>query len=94
MIRLAGPDDADTVRRLAVLDGGRPLRGHVLLAELDGEAVAAVSIEAGGVVAQHGQPGADAARMLMARRYQLLQRGRRAAAGAALLRREVPEPSR
>jgi hypothetical protein len=50
-LRLAGPDEADELAELAELDSQRPLTGDVLVALLDGELVAAMSLEDGRVVA-------------------------------------------
>jgi hypothetical protein len=44
-IRVADDDDAPTLRRLAELDSRAPLAGRVLIAEHDGVAVAALSID-------------------------------------------------
>ena len=43
-LRLAGSDEAHMVRRLAALDDAPPLEGPVLLAFVDGEPVAALSL--------------------------------------------------
>jgi hypothetical protein len=43
--------DEDSVRRLALLDSQRPLTGDVLLAQVDGQPVAAVAPDTGRVVA-------------------------------------------
>jgi hypothetical protein len=50
-LRLAEPDEGSVVRRLADLDDAPPLDGRVLLAMIDGEAVAALSLSDGRVVA-------------------------------------------
>jgi hypothetical protein len=50
-IRLAYPDDLAVLGRLAALDSQRPLEGDVLIAEIDGVAVAALSVDSGRVVA-------------------------------------------
>jgi hypothetical protein len=50
-LRLAGIDDNGDVRRLAALDEERELEGAVLLALLDGHAVAALSMRDGRSVA-------------------------------------------
>jgi hypothetical protein len=44
-IRVAGDDDAHTLRRLAELDSQTALSGRVLIAEDDGVAIAAFSID-------------------------------------------------
>lgn len=49
-LRLAQPDEAQVVRRLAALDDAPALEGESLLALIDGEAVAALSLEDGRVV--------------------------------------------
>jgi hypothetical protein len=43
-IRLAAPNDAAALRRLAQLDSASILRGHVLLAETDGVPIGAISL--------------------------------------------------
>jgi hypothetical protein len=50
-LRVARPDDAPAVRRLAQLDSSRPPTGHVLLAVVGSEPVAALGVESGSVVA-------------------------------------------
>ena len=46
-LRLAGADDADTLRRLAELDEAPELDGEVMLAVIDGEPAAAMSLSDG-----------------------------------------------
>jgi hypothetical protein len=50
-IRLAYPDDLIVLKRLAALDSQQPLEGDVLIAEIDGVAVAALSVGSDRVVA-------------------------------------------
>ena len=50
-LRLAGPDDAAAIRRLAALDSAPVPVGQVLLAAVDGEPVAAFALAEGRVVA-------------------------------------------
>lgn len=50
-IRLAYPDDQATLRRLAELDSQQPLEDDALIAEVDGVAVAALSLHTGRVLA-------------------------------------------
>jgi hypothetical protein len=76
-IRAATPDDARTLRRLAELDSAPRLAGPALLAEIDGAAVAAVSLASGAVVADPFRHTADIVRMLRLRRYQLVRQGGR-----------------
>jgi hypothetical protein len=70
-LRLAGPDDATAVRRLAALDDAPPLGGPVLLALLDGTAIAAMSLRDGRVAADPFRPTADVVRLLALRARQL-----------------------
>ena len=91
-IRLAAPDDARAVRRLAALDSARAPRGNVLLAETDGVPVAAISLYTGAVVADPFQHSSEAVRLLRLRRYQLLRQGGDAGPARQLLRRLVPSP--
>jgi hypothetical protein len=93
-IRAASPNDSELLRRLAELDSRRPLFGTVLLAELNGAPLAALSLETGAVTADPFQPSADAVRLLRLRRYQLLRQGGEVAPARSLLRRLVPSPAR
>jgi hypothetical protein len=86
-IRLASPQDADALRRLAALDSVRPLTGPVLLAETDELPVAAVALDTGRAAADPFQHSAEAVRLLRLRRYQLLRQGGDVAPARALLRR-------
>ena len=70
-LRLAHPDETRVLRRLADLDDSTPLTGDVLLALVDGEAVAALSLGDGRVVANPFLPTADTVTMLTMRASQL-----------------------
>ena len=70
-LRVADADEAPVVRRLAALDDSPPLDGEVLLALVDGEAVAAVSLDDGRVVANPFLPTADTVTLLSLRASQL-----------------------
>lgn len=70
-LRIAGPDDASSLRHLAALDDAAPLHSPVLLALLDGVAVAAISLHDGRVVADPFRPTADIVRVLVLRARQL-----------------------
>jgi hypothetical protein len=93
-IRMAAPEDARALRRLAELDSAAPLTGRILLAELDGALVAAASLTDGAVIADPFTPSAYAVRMLTVRRYQLTRRGRDAGAVRFLQRPPAPGPLR
>ena len=73
-LRVADDDDAPVVRRLAALDDAPPLRGEVLLALVDGEAVAATSLGDGRVVANPFLRTADTVRLLSLRASQMTER--------------------
>jgi hypothetical protein len=93
-IRLDRPQDARALRRLAELDSAPPLHGRVLVADLDGAPVAAMSLETGRAIADPFQHSADAVHLLRLRRYQILRQGNDAAPARLLLRRLVPNPAR
>jgi hypothetical protein len=93
-IRMATPEDDGALVRLAALDSAHPLDGPVLLAESAGVPVAAVSLGAGAVTADPFQRSAEAVRLLMLRRYQLMRQGADAGRARLLLRRLVPNPAR
>jgi hypothetical protein len=63
-LRVARPDDAPAVRRLAQLDSSRPPGGRVLLAVVGSEPVAALGVETGAVVADPFRPTADVVAVL------------------------------
>ena len=50
-VRVAHPDEAGTIRRLAELDDAPQLAGEILVATIDGDVVAALSLDDGRVVA-------------------------------------------
>lgn len=92
-IRRAGPHDAPALCRLAALDSAPPLRGEVLLAEVDGEPLAARSLSDGVCVADPFRPTAGLVELLELRGVQLRGtappgRGRR------LLLRRAPQLAR
>jgi hypothetical protein len=70
-LRLAGPDEAHVLRRLASLDDAPALTGQVLLALVDGEAVAALSLSDGRVVANPFLPTEAAVGLLRLRAQHL-----------------------
>ena len=63
-LRVARPDDAPAVRRLAQLDSSRPPSGRVLLAVVGSEPVAALGVETGAVVADPFRATADVVAVL------------------------------
>jgi hypothetical protein len=89
-VRAARPEDAQALHRLAQLESARPLTGHVLVAELDGDPVAAVSLETGAAVADPFRRSAEAVELLMQRRYRIVRQGSEVGQARSLLRRLVP----
>lgn len=71
LMRRAGTGDAARIRELALLDNKRVPAGPFLVAELDGEIVAAVSLSRGTVVADPFRLTGDAVAMLRLRAAQL-----------------------
>ena len=80
-IRSVRPTDGPVMRRLAQLDSAAALTGHPLIAEVDGEVVAAYSPEEGRAVANPFRHTAAAVELLEARARRL--------AGAATDSRQV-----
>jgi hypothetical protein len=70
-LRLAYPDDAAAVARLAALDSRRVPSGPLLLAEIDGEPWAAIALKSGTVIADPFRPTAALVDLLRRRRHAL-----------------------
>jgi len=70
-IRRAYPDDALALERLAALDSKRMPAGRLLVAEVDGELWAAVSLDAAGDVADPFRPSGELVLLLHERARQL-----------------------
>jgi hypothetical protein len=68
---MARADDIDLLRRLADLDSASMLGGDILLALIDDQAVAALSLSDGRVVADPFVPTAEAVALLTLRAAQL-----------------------
>ncbi len=69
-IRRAGEHDRDAVRRLAALDSTREPRGDVLIAEVDGEPWAALSVSDGHAAADPFRPSGPVLDLLRTRASQ------------------------
>lgn len=67
VLRADRPTDEKTLRRLAALDSARPLQGPALVAEIDGEAVAAIGLDDQRVVADPFTNTADVVELLRIR---------------------------
>ncbi|HYZ82398.1 MAG TPA: hypothetical protein VE571_14070 [Solirubrobacteraceae bacterium] len=70
-LRPARPGDEATLRRLAALDEAPALQGPVLLALVEGEAVAALAVDDGRVVANPFVPSGHAVSLLRLRAAHL-----------------------
>lgn len=77
-LRLATAEDATALHRLAELDSNRPPRGLVLLAEVDGQPWAAVSVDDSHLVADPFRPTGELEWTLVerARALRRKERGR------------------
>jgi hypothetical protein len=71
-IRDAFPDDARALQRLAALDSSEIPRAPVLVAEVEGELRAALSLADGAAVADPFHPTVPLVELLVARRQQLI----------------------
>jgi hypothetical protein len=76
-LRFAYPDDDGTVHRLAALDDAPELPGRIMLALIDGQAVAALSLEDRRVVANPFVPTSKAVELLRVRAEHLAPARRR-----------------
>lgn len=85
-MRLAGPLDSAVMERLAMLDSQAPLEGDALIAELDGVAVAALSLEEGRLIADPFTPTAAVVDHLRLRAASIIATKRSAAPLKRLLR--------
>ena len=72
-IRPATPADSAAIEQIAQFDSARRPRGHLLVGELAGEVIAAVSLASGAVVADPFKHTAEAVGLLTLRRAQLAQ---------------------
>jgi hypothetical protein len=76
-VRLARPDEAGTLRRLAELDDAPELVGAILVATIDADVVAALSLDDGRVVANPFVLTSDAVELLRRSATALTGRRRR-----------------
>jgi hypothetical protein len=76
-VRFAHPDEAGALRRLAQLDDARELAGEILVATIDADIVAALSLDDGRVVANPFVLTSDAVELLRRSATALTGRRRR-----------------
>jgi len=74
VLRRAQRQDANALDRLAALDGVRRPAGELMLAEVDGEILAAVPVEGGRAIADPFRPTADLVDLLRSRTRPLAGR--------------------
>jgi hypothetical protein len=70
-VRIAGPQDSEALAHLAALDSQHAPTGPTLLAEVDGEVRAALSVPDQTVIADPFQSSAGLVELLRARRAEL-----------------------
>ena len=66
-MRRATPEDAQALHALAIIDSSLPLSGDILVAQLDGAVVAAVSVTDDRAIADPFRPSADTVEILRLR---------------------------
>jgi hypothetical protein len=76
-VRFAHPDEAGTLRRIAQLDDAPELAGEILVATIDADVVAALSLDDGRVVANPFVRTSDAVELLRDSATALTGRPRR-----------------
>lgn len=91
-IRAATAADTSAIRRLAATSSRPRPRGPLLVAEHDGDMLAAIAVSSRAVITDPGTPVADVARGLRRRRYQLLRQNGDVGAARTLLRRVAAMP--
>jgi hypothetical protein len=89
-LRCAEVRDGPALARLAELDSAAPPAPPVLVADLEGELLAAISLADGAVVANPFQPTAALVELLLARERQLRTGGRLRARARRRIRRLLP----
>jgi hypothetical protein len=91
-IRAATSADSGAVRRLAASNSRPRPRGPLLVAEHDGEMLAAIAVSSGAVITDPATSVGDVVRGLRRHRYGLLRQNGDVAAARMLLRRVAPMP--
>ena len=89
-IRRATASDARTVERLAALDSARAPQGEVVIAEIDGEPVAAAPIDGGAAVADPFRRTTEVVKMLELRAEQIRAAAEPAERAPSFLARVLP----
>ena len=89
-IRTASADDTRALTGLARIDSRQQPRDRALVAECDGDVVAAISLSSGAVFADPANPDVEAINSLRFRRYQMLRQGGDVGLARAVTRRLAP----
>ena len=89
-IRATTPADRSVLSNLTALGSRRYLSGRGLVAEADGETIAAISLTSGAVVADLDRVHPRLVHSLRRRRYQILRQGGDVGRSVNLLRRLAP----
>ena len=89
-IRAATASDRDALSSLTALGPRRYTSGRGLVAEIDGETIAAISLTSGAVVANLDRAHPGMVHSLRRRRYQILRQGGDVGRSANVLRRLAP----
>jgi hypothetical protein len=92
-LRFAAAADQSRLARLAALDSATPPAPPVLVAEVDGEALAALGLSDGTIVANPFHPTADLIGLLRARADQLGQKRPMRRSGRILIWRRSQAPA-
>lgn len=92
-IRATTASDRNALIKFSALGSRRYVSGRGLMAEIDGEPIAAISLTSGAVVADLGRAHSGMIHSLRRRRYQILRQGGDVARSLNLLRRLAPAPS-
>jgi len=92
-IRATTASDLEVLSGLTTLGSRQYLSGRGLVAELDGEAIAAISLTSGAVLADLDRAHPRMIHSLRRRRYQILRQGGDLGRAGNLLRRLAPAPA-
>lgn len=90
VIRTARQDDEPALLRLAALDSAAALRGEILVADVDGRPLAALSLADGRVIADPFELTADLVELLQTRARLMGVAGTQPRRGRHSLRRPAP----
>ena len=93
VIRASRESDHGALSGLTPLDSRRYASGRGLVAEINGETIAAISLTSGAVAADLDRTDSQLVHSLRRRRYQILRQGGDVGRSWSLLRRLAPAPA-